>query len=181
MIQRRNVQFCTTVYLETSGLTRPGFSRDHDQFDFSGYNTATVLKSWVSKGAHREKLVVGVPFYGRSFTLTSINQNKPGAASVGPGAPGEYTNEEGFLSYYEICSKIRSEQGWTTKRDSDGNVYAVRGDQWVGFDTDNAVKRKVLEAQITSVFKYLLRARYFFISDATCKTGGVWRWNDLGR
>ena len=140
-----------TLCSETSVLTRPGFSRDHDQFDFSGYNTATVLKSWVSKGAHREKLVVGVPFYGRSFTLTSVNQNKPGAASVGPGAPGKYTNEEGFLSYFEICSKIRSEQGWTTKRDSDGNVYAVRGDQWVGFDTDNAVKRKVHKAQITSV------------------------------
>ena len=101
------------------------------------------ISLWHQQGAPLEKLLLGTPFYGRSFTLTSVNQNKPGAASVGPGAPGKYTNEEGFLSYFEICSKIRSEQGWTTKRDSDGNVYAVRGDQWVGFDTDNAVKRKV--------------------------------------
>ena len=119
------------------------YFRDHDQFDFSGFNTAAVLKSWVSKGADREKLVVGVPFYGRSFTLTSVNQNDPGDASIGPGAPGEYTNEEGFLSYFEICSKIRSEPGWQTRRDSDGNVYAFRGDQWVGFDTEDAVERKV--------------------------------------
>ena len=59
------------------------------------------------------------------------------------------------MSYFEICSKIRSEQGWTTKRDSDGNVYAVRGDQWVGFDTDNAVKRKVwLKSPLFQMFAH---------------------------
>ena len=123
--------------------------RDHDQFAFSGLNTAAVLKSWVSKGADREKIVVGVPFYGRSFTLTSVNQNEPGDASFGPGAAGEYTNEEGFLSYFEICSKIGSEPGWKTRRDSDGNVYAFRGDQWVGFDTEDAVERKVCDLDLT--------------------------------
>ena len=119
-----------------------------------------MLKSWVSKGADRAKLVVGVPFYGRSFTLTSVNQNEPGDASIRPGAPGEYTNEEGFLSYFEICSKIRSEPGWKTKRDSDGNVYAFRGDQWVGFDTGDAVERKV----------HMRRSKSFFFSVFLSKT-----------
>ena len=127
----------------------PPFLRDHDGYNFKGLNTAAVLKSWVSKGADPEKLVVGVPFYGRSFTLTSAHQNQPGAASIGPGSPGEYTNEEGFLSYFEICSMIRSGSGWSTKRDSDGNVYAFNGDQWVGFDTEDAVKRKVFFLLLT--------------------------------
>lgn len=57
---------------------------------------------WVSKGAPKEKLNVGLATYGRSFTLTSAANSKPGAPSSGPSPAGKYTGEAGFLAYYEV-------------------------------------------------------------------------------
>lgn len=57
----------------------------------------------VSLGAPRHKLLVGIPFYGQSFTLASMTDTDPGAPSNGPGRPGKFTNQPGMLAYYEIC------------------------------------------------------------------------------
>lgn len=48
------------------------------------------------------KIVLGVPAYGRSFTLDNSNQNGIGVAVAGPGEAGFYTGEPGFLSYPEV-------------------------------------------------------------------------------
>ena len=38
---------------------------------------------------------------------------------------GNYTEEEGFLAYYEICALL-AQGGWTEKTDTDGNAYIVK-------------------------------------------------------
>ena len=48
----------------------------------------------------------------------------------------------GFLAYSEIC-RLMKEGGWAQRRDSDGNPYIVKGDQWIGYDTVATVKRKM--------------------------------------
>ena len=72
-----------------------------------------------------EKLLLGTPFYGRSFTLRSPGGNKPGARIFGPGKGGEYTEEPGYLAYYEICQMLK-EGGWNEKADSDDNPYIYK-------------------------------------------------------
>jgi hypothetical protein len=61
------------------------------------------MQHLVNLGAPRHKLLVGIPFYGQSFTLQSKTNNEPGAPSGGPGRPGKFTNQPGMLAYYEIC------------------------------------------------------------------------------
>ena len=76
--------------------------REHDGWEFQSLNTAGAMSYWASKGAPRHKLLLGTPFYGRSFTLAG-GDSKPGARSKGPGTGGAYTEEPGFLAYSEIC------------------------------------------------------------------------------
>ena len=43
-----------------------------------------------------------MPTYGRSFTLVDKTKFDIGAPASGGGLAGNYTNEPGFLSYYEV-------------------------------------------------------------------------------
>lgn len=52
-------------------------------------------------GAPANKLVMGIPTFGRSFTLAS-SKTDVGAPISGPGIPGQFTKEEGTLAYYEV-------------------------------------------------------------------------------
>lgn len=46
--------------------------------------------------------MIGMPTYGRSFTLVDSTKFDIGAPASGGGTPGKYTGEAGFMSYYEV-------------------------------------------------------------------------------
>uniref|UniRef100_A0A0L8GIQ9 Uncharacterized protein n=1 Tax=Octopus bimaculoides TaxID=37653 RepID=A0A0L8GIQ9_OCTBM len=100
------------------------------------------LKTLLEQGAPVSKLNLGLPFYGRSFTLADPNKNGTNAPVTGKGTAGEFTGEAGFLAYYEICQMIQ--RGATIKRLSDEKVpYLVLGNQWVGYDDPESLYMKV--------------------------------------
>ena len=61
-----------------------------------------AAEHWVKLGAPKHKLVIGMPTYGRSFTLSNQNQAGVNAPASGGGKAGVYSREEGFLTYYEV-------------------------------------------------------------------------------
>lgn len=87
--------------------------------------------------------MVGIPFFGRSFTLLYSNETEIGSPIKGPGREGYYTRTPGLLAYFEICDMILNE-GWFRNEDGSGSPYIVNGDQWVGYDDIDSIKRKVL-------------------------------------
>lgn len=105
-----------------------------------------VVHALLAMGAPASQLVLGVPFYARSFTLANPRLNYIGSPSKGAGKPGNVTHSPGVLSYYEICSTIKA-GGWSTMMDTRAGVYAYSGDQWVCFDGPRSVTRKARFAQ----------------------------------
>ncbi|KAH9365086.1 hypothetical protein HPB48_010609 [Haemaphysalis longicornis] len=100
-----------------------------------------VVNALMAMGAPASQLVLGVPFFSRSFTLANPRKNTIGAPISGAGKPGPFTDTVGLLAYYEICSAIKA-GGWTQMLDPDAGVYAYSGDQWVCFDGPRSIMRK---------------------------------------
>lgn len=57
---------------------------------------------WARLGAPKEKLIIGMPTYGRSFTLSNTGRYKVNSPATSGGKEGVYTKEGGFLAYYEV-------------------------------------------------------------------------------
>ncbi|XP_068629927.1 probable chitinase 10 [Battus philenor] len=124
-----------------TGHVAPMYSgSEHDDERFSVNFTVNY---WINKGAPREKLIVGIPFYGQTFSLSNVDDNGLGSPANAGGDPGDETRARGFLAFYEICGHIRT-GGWDIVQDPAGRMgpYATRGDQWVSFDDDNMVRHK---------------------------------------
>ncbi|XP_006107927.1 chitinase-3-like protein 1 [Myotis lucifugus] len=107
-----------------------------DRYSNTDYAVGYALRL----GVPAQKLLMGIPTFGRSFTLAS-SKIGVGAPISGPGLPGQFTKEGGILAYYEICDFLR---GATVHRLPDQQVpYATKGNQWVGYDDQESVKTKV--------------------------------------
>lgn len=100
-------------------------------------------REWVKQGAPKEKLMIGMPTYGRSFSLVDSTKFDIGAPASGGGSSGKYTAEAGFMSYYEVCDFLH-EDNTTLVWDNEQQVpFAYRDNQWVGFDDERSLKTKV--------------------------------------
>lgn len=70
------------------------------------FSVQQCVKAWIDAGASRKKILVGIGFYGRSFTLQDAKRTALASPIAGPGVAGEYTREPGLLSYLEVCNKF---------------------------------------------------------------------------
>ncbi|XP_050350766.1 mucin-2 [Nymphalis io] len=134
-------------------------------------NIDYTIKFYLENGADADKLVLGIPTYGRSYTLFNADAVEIGSPADGPGEQGDATREKGYLAYYEICEALKpknkkraissdeeyeedsssdedseeeEEEDWTImypNKNAMGPV-AYKGNQWVGYDDIDIVKKK---------------------------------------
>ncbi|XP_044204818.1 acidic mammalian chitinase-like [Thunnus albacares] len=103
-------------------------------------NIDYVMQYWMERGAPARKLLLGFPIHACSFTL-STTATGLGAPVSSPATPGPYTQQIGLWSYYETCTFLKGTSvQWI---DSQKVPYAVKGNQWVGFDNQRSYDAKV--------------------------------------
>lgn len=113
-----------------------------------------------------EKIMLGIPIYGYSYTLASKFDNKIGSPKVGPGKPGKVksmifkffkllkikksinyfykiTGRYGTLAYFEICNLTRNENWMIKFDDRYKSSYAYKNDQWIAYEDPKSLKFKV--------------------------------------
>ncbi|XP_041371550.1 proteoglycan 4-like [Gigantopelta aegis] len=148
---------------KTLGINAPLYPDPDNQDPKGGLSVSSfgfqdnIVKDWLRMGATRDKLVVGIAMYGRSFTLCSGSQVNVGDKNCGPGKPAPFTREKGFISYYEVIIilvfvsedpvtiKDRLKNGWTRVWSSSQMVpyaYSAKEKQWVGYDDIQSVQLK---------------------------------------
>ncbi|GIX71300.1 chitotriosidase-1 [Caerostris darwini] len=126
-----------------TGHNSPLYARPNENYEQKTFNVDYAVRYWLNKGCPADKLVLGMPLYGRSFTLNDA-RNSGFGAPASKGIAGEYTGEMGFLGYHEICKKLKQESGWRVTVDRHVQApYAVNGRQWIGYDDINSITTKV--------------------------------------
>lgn len=112
-----------------------------------GQDADVIVESvdfWLNSGIPSEKLVLGLPAYGRSFNLVDPTNNGLKAPADGPAPGGMFTNEPGFVAFYEVCLLL-NEGGWTVVTDETKAMgpYAFKGNTWMAWDDVDIIKEKV--------------------------------------
>lgn len=112
----------------------------------------------LEQGAPAEKLLMSLPFYGRSFVTEQ--EGNIGDKSI-DGFPGPFSGENGFCGYVEICHLRKRDswsQSWNTTANEMIGKYSENGKNYVvTFDTPRSVANKVKFAKEKGL-------------------GGVWVW-----
>ena len=125
-----------------AGHNAPLYAPSSDSEWRKQLSVSFAAQMWTKLGAPKDKLVIGMPTYGRSFTLSNPENFIVNSEAKDGGKAGEYTKEGGFLAYYEICEMLLS--GASYVWDEEMQVpYLVQGDQWVGFDDERAIRNKM--------------------------------------
>lgn len=119
----------------------------------SNVTTSYGLQSWIKAKLNKEKLVMGLPLYGRTWQLKDPSLYGIGAPAVdiGPGVDGQ-------MPYVDI-EKFNSQNNALVVFDSlTVSTYSVVGISWIGYDDVRSIKLKVEYARDLKIGGYFFWA-----------------------
>ncbi|KAM3959562.1 chitinase-3-like protein [Aphomia sociella] len=128
-----------TKFTPFTGLNSPLFARSTEQLYMATLNINYTVNMYMSKGLDRNKIVVGIPTYGHTFTLINPDNTRVGSPASSYGLLGSV----GFVNYPDVCTFINSHSSVTVKEDEDAKVpYLYKYKEWVSYDTPKSVMEK---------------------------------------
>lgn len=91
--------------------------------DSTQLNVKLSIEHFLTLGAPASKLVLGVPFYGRTFVAQGAGYYAD--PTDDKGFQGPYTRENGFMGYNEIC-EARKNSSWLSAWDEQSSQAILR-------------------------------------------------------
>ncbi|XP_076330487.1 putative chitinase 10 [Tachypleus tridentatus] len=127
-----------------TGHNSPLYPRPNESPEDQTFNVDFAINFWIKNGADPKKITMGLPLYGRCFTLSDTSRNGLDAPVNGPGQQGPFTREPGMMGYNELCSNLKAGHGeWTIVRDPHHKVpYMYKDRQWCGYDDAESFRLK---------------------------------------
>ncbi|KAJ8953132.1 hypothetical protein NQ318_017159 [Aromia moschata] len=101
-----------------------------------------TVSAWLEAGIPPEKLILGIPAYARTYTLVDDDHHDVGDPVTGAAEAGEYTQEAGFLAYYELQQILQDEFQKMTAVQTDDTNYAYGNEEWFTYETETTVRTK---------------------------------------
>ncbi|KAF3795997.1 Chitinase-3-like protein 1 [Nymphaea thermarum] len=122
----------------------------------SQLSTSYGIDSWMDAGLPSNKLVMGIPLYGRSWILKNKEKNGIGAAAVAFGPRQRLSNQTGVMAYSEIQKFLQDKDATLMYDNSTVSAYSYAGDLWVSFDSQGVVAEKISFAKQNRLLGYFL-------------------------
>uniref|UniRef100_A0A5S6Q1D4 Chitin-binding type-2 domain-containing protein n=1 Tax=Trichuris muris TaxID=70415 RepID=A0A5S6Q1D4_TRIMR len=125
-----------------TGVNSPFAVRHSHSPRDAALSTVGAAKLWFTKGMPKEKIVIGLPTYGRGWTLLDTADPSVGSEAIGASTALNYTRADGVIAFYECCELLK--QGARSFRDKEtGAAILVQGNQWFSYDDRESFKRKL--------------------------------------
>ena len=114
----------------------------------ANFNVESTVRMYIEKGATKSKLVLGIPLYGKCFTLENANYYTTGSPTLGP-YKDEPCNQHSFVPYSKICKFVEN-HSWKPIRPEPckvgpyvhGTNLIGKNAVWIGYDDEESAKRK---------------------------------------
>ncbi|KAI4467427.1 chitinase [Holotrichia oblita] len=113
-------------------------------------NVEYTITYMLKLGADPEKLILGIPFYGRPFlrleaTAAASNASYFGQKFKNSSFNGPYTQEDGFIAYNEICLELSEQNSnWFIFWDDLSKTpYVVNGEKFISYDNHRSISEKI--------------------------------------
>lgn len=152
-----------------------------------GHSVQGAVELYLDRGVPRQKIVLGLALYGKTFLLADARQQQPGQALFTQGGdPSNCIATRGDMAYNEISTLLHptspQQQAVIPRWDPDGKAFYFgygQGDRnWVGYDDRPSLDLKlqlVTEADLAGVMWWSLDQDL----DSASEENGLFRQQDM--
>ncbi|KAH8396005.1 hypothetical protein KR222_001490, partial [Zaprionus bogoriensis] len=123
-----------------TGLNAPLYARPGEHSIMGTFNVNYTAHWWLSNGLEPQRLVVGLPTYGHSFTLVNVLNSRIGAPASGPGKCGAL----GFTTLAETCECAQRFLSPLYRYDNATcSPYLTAMGEWISYESKTSIECKV--------------------------------------
>ncbi|XP_033762383.1 chitotriosidase-1-like isoform X2 [Pecten maximus] len=121
----------------TTAYNSPLYAPVGERKDYCADGT---IKNYLNLGMPASKLLLGLPTYGRTYTLGEADSHSLHSPAVGKGKPGPVRKLSGLYTYQDACTVLK---GSTRVWDDQSSVpYLYSGTTWASYEDQESSSKK---------------------------------------